>query len=168
MLKNSIYTYYSWISRWLLPTNYKDIGILYFIFGSIAGIILITMSVLIRLELAHPGNQILYGNHQLYNVLVTGHAFLMIFFMVIPILIGGFGNRFVPFMIGAPDMAFFKMNKISIGFFLSSVILLLASILNMGNSSLMEFLFYSSFFYIFIKFFELFHDIVYGIFFKKL
>ena len=48
--------------------------------------------LLIRLELAYPGNQFLLGNHQLYNVVVTAHAFIMIFFMVMPVLIGGFGN----------------------------------------------------------------------------
>ena len=40
-------------------------------------------SVMIRLELAAPGNQFLSGDHQLFNVIITAHAFIMIFFMVI-------------------------------------------------------------------------------------
>ena len=52
----------------------------YLIFGLFSGVLGTTMSILIRMELSHPGNQILAGNHQLYNVLVTGHAILMIFF----------------------------------------------------------------------------------------
>lgn len=89
----------------LYSTNAKEIGTLYLVFAIFAGMIATGFSVLIRLELSSPGVQFLQGDHQLFNVIITAHGILMLFFMVMPAFIGGFGNYFLPIHIGAPDMA---------------------------------------------------------------
>lgn len=104
------------VERWLYSTNAKDISVLYFIFALFSGMAGTAMSLIIRMELAAPGQQYLAGNNQLFNVLVVGHAVLMIFFLVMPALIGAFGNYLLPLMIGASDMSFPRLNNI--GFWL--------------------------------------------------
>jgi len=64
--------------RWLFSTNHKNIGTLHCIFSTISGKMGTCFSILIRMKIAH-GNQIFDEIYRLYNVLITAHAFLMIF-----------------------------------------------------------------------------------------
>lgn len=119
------------MNKWLYSTNHKDIGILYFIFAIWAGIIGSSIRIMIRLELGSCNS--LINNDQIYNSLVTRHAFIIIFFIVIPFIIGGFGNFLIPLILGSPDIAYPRINNIRFWLLPPSItLLLLGRFINSG------------------------------------
>jgi heme/copper-type cytochrome/quinol oxidase subunit 1 len=86
---------------------------MYLSFGMFSAILGTVLASFIRAVLSKPEHPILSGNSQLYNTVVTMHGLIMIFFFVMPTLIGGFGNIIIPVQAGAPDMAFPRLNNFS-------------------------------------------------------
>ena len=136
-------------TRWFMSTNHKDIGILYLIVSALVGFVSVAFTVYMRLELMEPGVQYMClegarftaaavgectPNGHLWNVLITAHGILMMFFVVIPALFGGFGNYFMPLQIGAPDMAFPRMNNLSFWLYFAGTSLAVLSVLSPGGN----------------------------------
>ena len=115
----------SFIAKYIFSTDHKTIG-LQFLFSSLLWFVVGgALALAIRWQLAWPWTEIpiigrwLFApeggqiSPEFYNMLFTMHATIMIFFVVIPILSGAFGNYLIPLMIGARDMAFPRMNMLS-------------------------------------------------------
>merc|ERR1711939_955392 len=111
--------------------NHKRLGIYYLLSAFIFGISGTLISVLIRIELYSSGNRIISPENQnFYNVSITLHGLLMIFFLVMPGLFGGFGNYFAPVFQGSPEVVYPRINNFSILILFPSYLLLILSLIS--------------------------------------
>ena len=120
------------LADWLSSTDHKVIGHLYlitsFCFFLAAGL----MAVVIRVQLLGPDNHVV--SDQQYNELFTMHGILMLIFFATPAFVG-FANELVPLQIGAPDVAFPRLNLLSYYFFLLSGLIMIGSLFAPGGSA---------------------------------
>ncbi len=119
-------------SRWLMATNHKDIGSLYLWFSFIMFLSGGVMALCIRAELFRPGLQ--FFAPELFNQFTTLHGLVMVFGAIMPAFTG-LANWMLPLMIGAPDMAFARMNNWSFWLLPPAAALLMLSFLVPGGAA---------------------------------
>jgi cytochrome c oxidase subunit 1 len=122
---------YRGIFAWILSTDHKRIGLLYFslilLFFSVA----VSFGFLMRLKLIAPGFNLM--KPQMYNSIFTLHGIIQIFLVVIPAIPAIFGNFFLPIQIGARDVAFPRINLLSWWLYLSGAIIVFLSLFTGGG-----------------------------------
>ena len=97
--------------KWLYTINHKRLGILYFLYTLVSAIMGSYLATCIRLELAFPGSPFFNGDSLKYLQVITAHALIMIFFVIVPIFFGGFANYFLPYHVGSKDVAYPRLNN---------------------------------------------------------
>lgn len=104
------------LKKYCYTINHKRLGLNYFYFSLITGMSGAVLATAIRLEMAYPGSPFFGGDSLKYLQVITAHALIMIFFVVVPIFFGGFANFLLPYHIGSKDVAFPRLN--SLGFWI--------------------------------------------------
>jgi len=126
----------NFLHKYILPLDHKIIAMQYIFTGMIMAIIGGYFAYAFRMQLAFPGELVpgygLVGPGE-YNMLVTNHGTIMIFWVAMPVLIAGFGNYLIPLMIGCDDMVFPRINRLSYQIFLVSALVLILSFFVKGG-----------------------------------
>jgi cytochrome c oxidase subunit I len=115
------------IRSWLLTVDHKRIGIMYLVAVSLAFLAGGILALLIRTELAGPGETIM--GPDAYNQTFTLHAVLMIFAFIIPAIPAVMGNFVLPLQLGSKDVAFPRLNLASFYIYLIGAVIALSALL---------------------------------------
>nr|YP_009938512.1 cytochrome c oxidase subunit I [Prosthogonimus cuneatus]QNU39796.1 cytochrome c oxidase subunit I [Prosthogonimus cuneatus] len=103
---------------WLFSLNHKRIGVMYAVIGVWGGFLGLGLSMVIRMNFLNPYSNVVSA--EVYNYVVTTHGIAMIFFFLMPVLIGGFGNYLLPLLLGKDDLDLPRLNGLSLWLLLPS------------------------------------------------
>ena len=117
--------------RWVYATNHKDIGTMYLVFSFTMFMVGGVLALAIRAELFQPGLQFMHP--QFFNQLTTMHGLIMVFGAIMPAFVG-FANWMIPLQIGAPDMAFARMNNLSFWLLIPAALMIVGSFFMPGGA----------------------------------
>ena len=126
----------TFMEKYVIPTDHKFIAMQYLLTGMAMAVFGGFFAYAFRMQLAWPGSDIPLFGHMSpaeYNAAVTNHGTIMIFWVAMPVLIAAFGNFLIPLMIGADDMAFPRLNRLSYQIFLLSSVVIVASLFVPGG-----------------------------------
>ena len=112
------------MNSWIYTTNHKRISINYFNFVLVAGTAGMSLATVIRLEFAYPGIGVLAGDSLQYLSIATAHGVIMVFYMIMPLVFGAFGNFLLPTQLGVHDVAFPRLNSAAFWFLPGGLIML--------------------------------------------
>ena len=112
------------LNSWIYTTNHKRIAVNYFNFVLVAGTAGMSLATIIRLEFAYPGVGVLAGDSLQYLSIATAHGVIMVFFMIMPVIFGAFGNFLLPTQLGVHDVAFPRLNSAAFWFLPGGLIML--------------------------------------------
>nr|BBB87229.1 cytochrome c oxidase subunit 1 [Moniezia expansa] len=110
---------------WIFTLDHKRIGVIYTFLGIWSGFVGISFSLMIRVNFLEPYYNVI--SLDCYNFLVTSHGIVMIFFFLMPVLIGGFGNYLLPLLGGVSDLCLPRLNALSAWMLIPSVVFLILS-----------------------------------------
>src|SRR5688572_14300474 len=138
----------SFVRKYIFSTDHKIIGIQFLLMSLFFLLVGGVLAMMMRWQLGFPGKAMPGGRAlpdtmaaegvvlpEFYNSLVTMHGTFMVFFAIMPLLVGVFGNYLIPLKIGAPDMAFPRLNMASFWLAVPAGLLMIAGFFVEGGHS---------------------------------
>jgi len=129
---SSVFRAIAWVLSWILSTDHKRVGILYFVAMFSFFAVAVSLGIMMRLELFQSGQQ--FFEPKIYNAMFTLHGVIMTFLFIVPGIPAIFGNFLLPLQLGAADVSMPRLNLASWYMYMLGAIMAVVSLFSNGGA----------------------------------